>query len=163
MAERTEIEKRVRRLIASDITYRVLQNLGNKGIRNLDKKVTGILEYIVEKEIIGDRVFAEVVYEPEDKKARKISEAISIFKEKHTKYGKILQNLIDEKRKQESNYLIYGLKQGFKLSEEDYVQVMIDLGFEKREASSIYPHVLSISERLKKADEQAERKILIKS
>jgi hypothetical protein len=38
---------------------------------------------------------------------------------------------------------------------------MMDLGFEKREAAGLYPHVIAISERLKKADENKERSILI--
>jgi hypothetical protein len=53
------------------------------------------------------------------------------------------------------------LNKGYNLSEENYVQIIMDLGFERREASAIYPHILAISERLKKADEQMKRTILL--
>ncbi|MBI2124870.1 hypothetical protein HYT92_03705, partial [Candidatus Pacearchaeota archaeon] len=46
-------------------------------------------------------------------------------------------------------------------AEEDYLGVMMDLGFNRREASSVYPHILAISERMGKASEQAERSIIV--
>ena len=61
----------------------------------------------------------------------------------------------------QNKYLSYGLTEGFKLSEEDYIGVMMDLGFDRREAASIYPHIIAISERLGKASEQDKRLILI--
>ena len=77
------------------------------------------------------------------------------------KYGNLLEECIAKKRMKHNRYLRFGLEGGFKLAEEDYVGVMMDLGFTRREANSVYPHILAISERLGKAVEQAERSMLI--
>ena len=159
MAERTELEKRVRRIIAADITYRVLKSLGEKGVRRLDKRATEIVG-LLDKEEQGDRFYARIE-KTEEEKARTLRQGIDAFKKKHPRYGNVLEGLIAEKRLERNENLIYGLTKGSKLSEEDYVQIIMDLGFEKREASAMYPHILAISERLGRADEHKERLILI--
>ena len=160
MVERTEIEKYVRWLIASDILYRPLKSLGEKGLRRLDKTAGEISDLLKDKEEIGERVFAKVERKDEEK-ARTLREGISAFKKRYPLYGNILEDMIAEKRTKSNRYLIYGLQEGFKLGEEDYVRVMMDLGFDRREASSVYPHVIAVSERLKKAKVQAQRGILL--
>jgi hypothetical protein len=160
MPERTEVEKFVRWLIASDIVYRPLKSLGEKGIRRLDKTAKEISSLLKEEEEIGERVFARVERRDEDK-ARTLREGVNEFVEKYPEHGEILKTIIKKKRRKHNKYLAYGLQEGFKLGEEDYVRVMMDLGFERREAASVYPHILAISERLKKAKEQTERSILL--
>jgi len=160
MPERTEIEKFVRWLVASDILYRPLKSLGEKGLRRLDKTAKEISDLLKEKEEAGERVFARVEKE-EEEKARTLREAINAFKKEYPKYGEILETMIMEKRKKSNKYLVYGLQEGFKLGEEDYVRVMMDLKFERREASAVYPHIITVSERLKKDKVQAQRRILI--
>jgi len=162
MAERTEIEKLVRWLIASDIVYRPLKSLGEKGVRRLDKTAGSIADLVQKKSEVGERVIARIEEKSEDEKARTVNEGIKEFRKKYPKYGDILKDIIDEKRSNRNKYLIYGLKQEYKLGEDDYLKVMEDLGFEKREASSMYPHIVSISERLKKANVYEERSILLK-
>ncbi|MBU0894505.1 MAG: hypothetical protein KKF48_00925 [Nanoarchaeota archaeon] len=161
MPERTDIEKKVRRLIAADRTYRLLNNLGQKGVRNLNKRASEIDNLIKEKEKIGKRILVAVKQESESKYARSIRDAVDIFKKRHSKLGSELEKLISETREARSIFLTYSLKPDFNLSESDYVEVMKDLGFEEREAASMYPHILSIADRLKKPDEYVERKILI--
>jgi len=158
MAERSELESRVRRLIAADISYRVLNSLGEKGIRRLNKRAEEIAVLLDEEP--QDRFFAKIE-ESSEQKARTMKEGIEAFKDKHPKYGEILENLIAETRQRRNKNLVYGLNQEYHLSEEDYVQVMMDLGFERREASAMYPHVLAISGRLGRADEHSKRAILI--
>ncbi len=160
MVERSELEKRVRRLIAGDITYRVLKSLGDKGTRRLNKRAANIVELLEKGEEPNNRFFAEIKVIPEQK-ARTMKEGIDAFKQKYPNYGKILEGLIAEKRERKNKNLVYLLSKGYNLSEEDYVQVIMNLGFEKREASSMYPHILAISERLGKADEYKERTILL--
>ncbi|MBI2046707.1 hypothetical protein HYT26_00890, partial [Candidatus Pacearchaeota archaeon] len=99
---------------------------------------------------------------PEEMKARTQNEGIDEFCKKYPQYGKILNGLIEEKRMGRCNYLVYRLKEGYKLSEEDYVKVIRDLGFDEREAAAIYSHILSYSERVGKAGESNERTILLK-
>lgn len=160
MVERSGLEKRVRRLIAGDITYRVLKSLGEKGIRRLKKGAKEIVNLLGEGEEPNNRFYVGIE-KSEEEKSKTLREGINAFKKKYSSYGKILEGLIAQKRIERNKNLVYGLNEGYHLSEEDYVQIMIDLGFEKREASAMYPHILAISERLKKADEQLERTILL--
>ena len=160
MPERTEVEKYIRWLIASDIIYRPLKSLGEKGLRRLDKTAGEISDLLKDEEEIGERVFAKIEKKDEEK-ARTLREGINAFKKRYPQYGEILENMIAEKRTKSNRYLTFGLREGFKLGEEDYVRVMMDLGFDRREASSVYPHVIAISERLKKAKVQAQRRILL--
>lgn len=159
MVERSDLEKRVRRLIAGDITYKVLKSLGDKGDRRLKKRAAEIVNLLDEEEP-GNRFYARIETSKEEK-SKTLREGINAFKKKYSSYGKILEGLIAEKRIQRNKNLVYRLNKGYNLSEEDYVQIIVDLGFERREASAIYPHILAISERLGKADEQMERTILL--
>ena len=161
MPERTEIEKFVRWLIASDILYRPLKSLGEKGLRRLDKTAKEISDLLKEEEEVGERVFAKIEKKDEEEKARTMRQGINAFKKTYPEHGEILEKMIEEKRMKSNKYLVYGLQEGFKLGEEDYVRVMMDLGFDRREASSVYPHIIAISERLKKARVEAERRILL--
>lgn len=160
MVERSELENKVRRLIAGDITYRVLKSLGDKGDRRLHKKAVEIVYLLNKGEEPNDRFFVGIE-KTEKEKAKTMRQGINAFKKKYSSYGKILEGLIAQKRIERNKNLVYGLNEEYHLSEEDYVQIIMDLGFEKREASAMYPHILAISERLGKADEQRERTILI--
>jgi len=162
MPERTEIEKYVRLMIASDILYRTLNNLGEKGIRRLNKTAKNIVDLLEKKEEIGSRVIAKIEELDEEMKARTTKEGIDEFCKKYPQYGIILKGLIEEKRLKRNKYLVYGLNPPYKLSEEDYIQVIMDLGFDRREASSIYSHILNYSQKEGKANETLERKILLK-
>jgi len=160
MPERTEVEKYVRWLIALDIISKPLSSLGDKGMRREKKTVKNIVALLEKESEISKRIFAKIE-KREEEKARTLREGITQFKKKYPSYGTILEGIIAETRIKKNEYLIYGLNENYKLSEEDYVRVMMDLGFKRREAVSIYPHIIAISERLGKASEQAERRILI--
>ena len=162
MPERTEIEKLVRMLVASDVIYRPLKSFGERGVRRLDKTAKDVSSLLKEEEEVGERVFARIE-SLDEKKARGLNEGIAAFKKRHPHYGEILQELIDEKREKNNRYLTYGLQEGFKLGEEDYLRVMMNLGFDRRDASALYPHIIAVSEMLEKSGEQNPRKILIKS
>ena len=160
MVERSELENKVRRLIAGDITSKVLKSLGDKGDRRLKKGAKEIVNLLNEGEEPNDR-FCVGIKKTKEEKARTLRKGINAFKKKYSRYGDILEGIIAEKRIKRNKNLVYRLNKGYKLSEEDYVQIIMDLGFEKREASAMYPHILAISERLEKADEQMERTILL--
>lgn len=160
MVERTEIEKYVRKMISLDILYKPFSSLGDKGKRIAEKSARSIVDLIQVAEEKGKRIFARV--EKKDyQKARTLNEGINEFEKKYPKYGKILRDIIAEKRLKRNRYLIFGLQPGFNLAEEDYVRVMMDLGFDRRAASSIYPHIVAMSEKLGKASESEERSMLL--
>ncbi|MFH0831292.1 MAG: hypothetical protein V1886_00275 [archaeon] len=160
MPERTEIEKETRTLIALDILYKPFSSLGDKGKRRAEKHVKNIANLLKDREEKGERIFARIEKKAEEK-SRTLREGIDTFKKEYPKYGELLEKCIEKKRTDNNKYLVYGLASGFKLGEEDYTQVMMDMDFTRREANSVYPHILAISERLGKAKEQAERKMLI--
>ena len=160
MVERTEIEKNVRYLIALDVVSRVLKSLGDKGVRREKKTAKNIVDLLNDKEPLGDRVVARLETRDEQK-ARTLRQGIDVFKEKYPKYGDELENFIKETRTDHNLYLVYGLRENYKLSEDDYVSVMKDLGFSDREAKSIYSHIVAVSERANKAIETSERNILV--
>ena len=160
MPERTEIEKYARWLIASDIVYRPLKSLGEKGLRRLNKIAISIVDLLEKGEEEGERVFARIEIS-EKEKARTLNEGIEKFTQQYPRYGQILRGIIAEKRLERDKCLVYGLKPDYKLGEEDYLKVMVDLGFSRREASSIYPHIIAVSERMGKEKESAERSMLI--
>lgn len=159
--ERTEIEKESRYLIAGDISYRVLESLGKRGARKLIKGADNIASLLKDGEEAGNSICARIEKRDEDEKARTLNEGINEFYKQCPEYGSILKGLIEEKRDKKNKYLVYRLNEGYKLGEEDYVKVIMDIGFDRREACSIYPHILAISERMKKADEKKERTILL--
>jgi hypothetical protein len=159
MVRRSELEQRVRGLVCSDIIYRVLESLGEKGSYRLRKKSKEIAQLLKSPKTKG-RFFARIETDSE-LRARGMREGIKAFKDKHPRYGEILEHLIEEERSRRNRYLIYGLNPGYNLSEREYLKVMKDLGFDTREASALYPHILAISERLENVDEHSERKILI--
>lgn len=159
MVKRSELENRVRELVGSDILYRVLESFGEKGSYRLRKRSKEIAQ-LLKKDKLKGRFFARIETDSE-LRARGIREGIEAFKRRHHKYGEILENLIEEERLKRNRYLVYGLNSRYRLSEREYLQVMKDLGFETRESSALYPHILAISERLGNADVHDERKILI--
>jgi len=159
--ERTNVERESRYLIAGDISYRILESLGKKGTRRLNKAAKNVEALLKDSENEGNSVYARIEKKDEEEKARTMNEGIAEFYKQFPEMGSILKGLIEEKRAKKNKYLVYGLNENYKLGEEDYVRVIMDLGFDRREACSIYPHVLAISERLGKANEKAERTILL--
>lgn len=159
--ERTEVENHVRYIVASDILQKVFSSLVSKEKRRRGKRVSLVVELLRQKAEVGDRVIAYTEERPEDRKARTLRGAIDEFKLIHPRLGKELEELIQQTRREQNEYLVFALEPDYKLGEEDYIGVLRDLGFNTRRAMALYPHILEISEKLKKASEQKERSILI--
>ena len=107
----------------------------------------------------GERAYARI--ESEDLEvARGMKDGIDEFSKRHPKYGAELQEIIDEKRTERETHLYFGLNEGSRLSEADYIGVMRSLGYSEAGARSLYPELISVSRKIsKKRDE--ERRILI--
>ena len=82
MPERTDIEKAVRILIASDVIYRPLKSLGEKGVRRLEKTSKDIAGLLKEDEEVGERVHVSLERRKEEQKARTLNQGIDAFKKK---------------------------------------------------------------------------------
>lgn len=159
MAIRSELEISVRNMVAYDILSKPLTSLGQKADRRKDKVGKEISTLLKEGEEF-ERVTA-YVERREEERARTLREGIEAFKEEFPRYGKVLEEKIQEKRSRSNRYLVFGVSEGFKLSADDYRRVMKDLGMTSVEADAMYPHLLQISERLGKAGENSLRDILL--
>jgi len=158
MANRNELEIKVRSMVAFDILSKPLTSLGHKADRRRDKLAEETAALLEEE--TSDRVVA-YTERREEEKARTMREGIEAFKEEYPSYGKILEGVIQEKRIKSNQYLVYGVADGFKLGSEDYRRVMRDLGLTPVQADAMYVHLLDISEKLGKAAENGLRSILL--
>jgi len=107
----------------------------------------------------GERVYGNV--ESVDKmKARGMKEAISEFSEEFPRYGLILKGKIEEKRAKRETHLHFGMYDGCRISSEDYMGVMTDLGFTESTARNLYPELMEVSRKLSRKRDEC-RSILI--
>lgn len=109
----------------------------------------------------GDRVWARVEYNDEHK-ARGTKEGIEMFEANFPKYGRILKGYIEEQRALRETHLYFGVRDNCRLTSEDYLAVMQDLGFTRLTSDRLYPELMDMSRRLaKKRDESGTGNILI--
>jgi len=160
MTERTDLEVTVRNMVAYDILSKPLTSLGHKADRRRDK-LAGEAASLVRKNKEYERFVAYIETRDEEERARTLREGISAFSEEYPEYGSILEGMIQETRAVSNKYLVFGIKESFKLGAEDYRRVMRELGMSALESDSMYPHLLDISDRLKKAKETERRDILL--
>ena len=99
--------------------------------------------------------------EDEDKmKARGMKSGIEVFSEEYPRHGKILKGMIEHERAKTETHLYFGMYEGCRLTSDDYMGVMEDLGFSETRAKEFYPELMNVSRNLsKKRDE--ERSVLI--
>ncbi|MDD5700306.1 MAG: hypothetical protein PHH00_03930 [Candidatus Nanoarchaeia archaeon] len=108
----------------------------------------------------GERVYARV--ESEDlMKARKLKDAVADFVEKYPNHGKVLQGMIAEKRLKRETHMYFGTREGCKLTADDYIEVMTDLGFTETRARDLYPELMAVSQNLRKKRKEKERRVMI--
>ena len=159
--ERTEPEKAVRKLIATNDLRIPFSSVYQK-IKSFEDTLTeGIQGYVTEKADFGNSVLANVSYE-DKMKTRGMKEGIKAFKAQYPRYGDILEGLIAEKRTEREIYLNYGFNAGYKLNDNEYVSVIKDVaGLSDDEAEAMFPKIMKISERLKKKQKEGLREILI--
>ncbi|MEW6063209.1 MAG: hypothetical protein AB1571_02470 [Nanoarchaeota archaeon] len=158
MVQRTEIERYVRNMVAFDIMEKPLSSLGDRVKRRKEKAAKEIADLLKEGEEKEERIFVRIE-KLDEEKARTLKEGIDEFSNKYPKYGKILNDLIEEKRTRKNKYLIFGLNEGYRLGVEDYIRVMIDIGFTREEAGAVYPHIKEAYIRLKLAKSKDKKPI----
>lgn len=153
------IEKQVIELIATDRIYVPISSMGGKLDRARPKLGKGIDLSEYDNNFTGERVHARV--EEEDrKKARGLKAGIAKFSEEFPKYGKILKGYIEGERSLSETHLYFGMNPECKLTAEDYVTVMTNLGLSEHTAIRLYPELMEVSRNLsRKRDE--ERSVLI--
>ena len=90
-----------------------------------------------------------------------MSDAVAKYCEEHPAEGKVLTQYIEDERAVKEIYLHFGVQEGKRLTAEDYLGVMENLGFSPATARSLYPELMDISRKIQTKREYAERSILI--
>ena len=159
--ERTDGEKAVRKLVATNDLRIPFSSIYQKIKKYEDTLASGIQGYVTEKADLGNSVTAYV--ESKDKMvARGMRKGIDEFRKQYPNYGAILEGLIQEKRLEREVYLNYGINEGYKLHDNEYVSVIKDIaGLNDLEAAIIFPEIMRVSDRLKKKKKEGLRDILI--
>ncbi len=153
------LEEQIIGLIAMDRVEIPISSMSGKLKRQKPKLAKDIDLSDYKGKYQGERAYARI--ESEDLEvARGMKDGIDEFSKRHPKYGAELQEIIDEKRTERETHLYFGLNEGSRLSEADYIGVMRSLGYSEAGARSLYPELISVSRKIsKKRDE--ERRILI--
>jgi hypothetical protein len=153
----TNTERQVLELIATDRVYIPVSSMKGKLERQRPKLGKAI--DLPEGSFESDRVYART--ETEDKlKARGMREGIKNFEAEFPRYGKILNGMIEEQRAHSETHLYFGTQPGSRITSDDYMGVMTNLGFSESTAANLYPELMHVSRNLsRKRDE--ERSILI--
>ncbi len=153
------VEEQLVKLVAMDRIEIPISSMSGKLKRQKPKLASDINLNEYGGKFQGERVYARVEFE--DKlKARGMTEGIEEFTRQHPKYGELLSAIIEEKRSERENHLYFGMNEGSRLSSEDYVGILMNLGFTEATTRNLYPELIDVSRKIsRKRDE--ERRVLI--
>lgn len=153
-----ETEKTLIRLIATDRIEIPISSMSGK-LKRQKPRIAQEVDFNGKDSYLGDRCYARIESE-DNEKARGMRDGIDEFSKRYPKYGTILNGIIEEKRTERETYLYFGMNDGCRLSDVDYIGVMKDLGFTEATARNLYPELMDVSRKLsRKRDE--ERSILV--
>ena len=152
-----ETEQQLLKLIAMDRIEIPISSLSGKLKRQKPKFAVGIA--VPKNGFEGERVYAKI----EDKskmKARGMKQGIEVFSQHYPKHGKILQGMIEHEREQRETHLYFEMYEGKRLTSDDYMSVMTDLGFTEAKARDFYPELMEVSRNLSRKRSE-ERSVMI--
>jgi hypothetical protein len=153
-----QLERQVIELIAADRIHIPISSIDGKLKRQKPKIAQAI--QLPGARFQGERVYARVKVDDVTEKARTMREAIDVFAEQYPRHGKILNGLIEETRQAKETNMYFGVQEGCRLTAEDYLGVMQNLGFTEAGARNLYPELMNVSRNLARKREE-ERSILI--
>lgn len=161
MAE--NLERQIIELVATDRIYVPMSSFDGKLKRNRPKLANLVYDnedfHDEGLDFQGDRAYAR--FESVDKeKARGMREGVEQFSKQFPKYGEILEGIIKEKRSENEQHLYFGMNEGKRLTQSDYMNVMTDLGLSYERAEQFYPVVMDISRNLSRKRSE-DRSVLI--
>ena len=90
-----------------------------------------------------------------------MKDAIEVFSARHPQYGKELAGLIAEERTLTEPTLYFRMQDGCRLTSDDYIGVMTNLGFSPAKAEGMYQELMDASRKISKARGEEERSILV--
>ena len=152
------LERQVIELVAADRFDIPVSSLSGK-LKRLKPKLAKAIDVPCDY-FQGQRVYARV--ENEDcMKARGVKEGIEEFEKRHPGYGSELRGIIEEKRMEKETHLYFGMQPGCRLTADDYLGVMSNLGFNDTQARVLYGTLIDVSRNLASKRQQKERSVLI--
>ncbi len=160
MAENESLERQVIELVAADRLYVPVSSIDGKLKRMKPKLAKAIVLPNGEDSFKGERVYARVESENEQK-ARGMKEGIELFCKRYPQYGKILTGMIEEEREVRETHLYFGMKDGKRLTADDYLGVMANLGFGPVSAKNLYHELIEVSRDIKRKRQENERSIML--
>ena len=152
------VEQGLIRLIATDRIEIPISSMSGK-LKRQKPEIAKDVAAEFNQRYSGDRTYARVV-EDNKMKARTMKEGIEAFSLDYPKYGELLQQYIAEERERKETHLCFGMKDGCRITADDYRHVMTDLGFTPAMAEELYPALMDVSRKLSRQRGE-ERSILI--
>jgi hypothetical protein len=151
------LERQIVALVAADRFGIPIKSMAGK-IDRMKPKLAEALD-LPKGRYAGERVFARVEFE--DKlKSRTISQAVAAYCEKYSAEGKILTQMIEDERAVRETHLYFGINPGCRLTADDYLGVMSNMGFTETQARTLYSPLIETSRTIaKKRDE--ERRVML--
>ena len=151
-------ERQLVKLIATDRIHKPISSLSGK-LKRGQPKVAKAVDFSGDS-YDSDRTWARVDL-TDRSKARGMKEGIAKFADNFPKYGDILQGYIQEQRTFREKYLVFGMQENSRVTADDYINVMTDLGLSEGTAKSLYPELIDMSRKLAKKRDETERAILL--
>jgi hypothetical protein len=154
-----QFERQVIELVAADRAYIPVSSMDGK-LKRLRLKLAQDMT-VPNGRYVGERVFARID-DDDCMKARGIKEGIEAFAEQYPKHASILTGLIEEKRMERETHLYFGVNPGCRLTADDYLGVMANLGFTEAQARTLYEPLIGTSRAIAKKRDEA-RSVMIGS
>jgi len=155
------IERQILDLIATERIYRPISSISGKLERSRPKQAKSIDLNDFGNNFSGERAYARIEENDVTKKARTMRQAVDEFADKYKRHGKILNGLIEEHRELKESNIYIGMNEGCRLTADDYISVMTNLGFTETTARRLYPELMDISYKMARKRKETERSILI--
>ena len=159
MAE--DIERQLIEIIATDRIDKPISSMSGR-LKRAKPKLAKEIDLSSGNSFEGERTYARVETSNRNK-ARGMRAGIDKFVENHPEYGEILESYIAEERVASETHLIFGMYEGCRITSDDYIEVMENLGFTETTAKNLYPELMDISRKLARKRDEIERSILIGS
>ncbi len=160
MTQNETLERKIIELIATDRIEIPISSLSGKLKRNKPKIAAQVDLTAYEGNFTGERVYARSESEDKDK-ARSMKEAVAEFAGEFPKYGEILLGKIAEKRVKKETHLYFGMQEGRRLTSDDYMGVMRNMGISEGRAEGLYQELMEVSRNLTRQRGGEERRIMI--
>jgi hypothetical protein len=158
MTNENSNERRVLELIATDRIGMPIKSMAGK-LDRAKPKLAKAIDLCEIGRYAGTRVYAEVRND-DTMKARGMADGIAAFADAYPRYGKILHGLIEEQRAVREVNMYFGVNDGCKLTSDDYMGVLTNMGFTEATAQRLYPELMDISRNLARKRKE-ERSVLI--